>query len=121
MGVGWRTWRSCYDSDVNANSAAAYHSGCDNKGGPTLLLVSNDYQGRTYLSGAYTTQALTTSGYNADSGAFFFYLQGWPDSSPIKIDSNSNGVHYGIYNGNSNYGPTYGGGHDLFQAHHPKW
>jgi len=108
------SWTTCYDSSTMANSASTYRSRCDNKGGPTLMLASNSFSGRVYVSGAYTSKSLSTNGYAGDSGAFLFYLEGWPDTPPIKIPAKEpSASNHAIYNGNSGYGPTYGGNHDL--------
>ena len=117
MGGSWPSrgnWITCYDSKTQGMSSSTYHSGCDNKGGPTLMLASSIHQNREYVSGAYSHIYLGTSGYTGDANAFLFYLQGWPGTPPIKIPpKNPEAASHAVYNGNSGYCPTYGGNHDL--------
>ncbi|KAL9963131.1 hypothetical protein ACROYT_G032306 [Oculina patagonica] len=54
-------------------------------------------------------------GYRYDSAAFLFSLVNRPGWKPLKLDENGNYHSYSIYSCSA-YGPTFGGGHDIYIA-----
>ena len=86
------------------NTAKSFHNYCDNKG-PTLTVV---YATSGYYFGGYTTENWDCSNaYKKDANAFIFSL----NNNKYAKASNDNAIYC-----NSSYGPTFGGGHDLYIA-----
>ena len=86
------------------NTAKSFHNYCDNKG-PTLTVV---YATSGYYFGGYTTENWDCSGaYKKDANAFIFSL----NNNKYAKASNDNAIYCA-----SNYGPTFGGGNDLYIA-----
>jgi len=58
-------------------------------------------------------------GYRYDSAAFLFSLVNKPGWQPLKLDQTGEHSYrrrYSIYHYYSSYGPTFGGGHDIYIA-----
>ncbi|NCI48283.1 HYR domain-containing protein, partial [Sediminibacterium roseum] len=89
-------------------SSYAFHSRCDNQG-PTVTLIKTSY-GTVF--GGYTTAAWQSNwNYTHASAGFLFNLTtSKKGNQGSNYDPNSN---YSIY-GSPDYGPTFGGGHDLY-------
>jgi hypothetical protein len=86
------------------NTTKSFHNYCDNKG-PTLIVV---YATSGYYFGGYTTENWDCSNtYKKDANAFIFSL----NNNKYAKASNDNAIYCA-----SNYGPTFGGGHDLYIA-----
>ena len=86
------------------NTAKSFHNYCDNKG-PTLTVV---YATSGYYFGGYTTENWDCSNaYKKDANAFIFSL----NNNKYAKASNDNAIYCA-----SNYGPTFGGGNDLYIA-----
>ena len=86
------------------NTSKSFHDYCDNKG-PTLTVI---YATSGYYFGGYTTENWDCSGaYKKDGNAFIFSL----NNNAYAKASNDNAIYCA-----SNYGPTFGGGHDLYIA-----
>lgn len=106
IGNPYQTWKLAYKRSTDGASSTTFHSKVDNRG-PSLVVIEFD-NGRR--SGGYTETSWTTHslyrGYRKSTDAFLFSL-----------DANAKypvvGVDYGIYS-YSSYGPTFGGGHDLY-------
>jgi len=93
-----------YRGSVDGFSTQKFHSACDGHS-PTVSVIQSDQK---YLFGGYTTQAWNSSGsYASDSNSFVYSL-----TKKYKANVSPNYVGNAIYN-NSNYGPTYGGGHTI--------
>ena len=85
-----------------------FHNKCDNKG-PTICLFKNE---KGNIFGGYTNISWNTDDqYHQSSECFLFTLTNIYGTSPMKF-ANSN-IQYSVYH-NSSYGPTFGGGHDIY-------
>lgn len=88
------------------NSASTFHSLCNNKGA-TLSLIRNT---NGFRCGGFISKSWTSCGsYVHDTNAFLFSLD-----YKEKYCINKDGTN--AFNDNSGYGPTFGGGHDLYIA-----
>ena len=97
----WRGTRDGFGS-------AAFHSLCDGKAN-TLTIVKSI---TGFIFGGYTSLAWSSvAGYKPDNTAFLFSLTN-PASMPLKMKIKPEKEQYAVYH-NSNYGPTFGKGHDL--------
>jgi len=95
-----------FQTSKDGASVSTFHSRCDGKG-PTVVIVEtksgNVFGGYTYTSWA------SSGGYTGSSKAFLFQLR----PSMKRFDLRSATASNAIYR-HSNYGPTFGGGHDLY-------
>ncbi|KAK3103525.1 hypothetical protein FSP39_019853 [Pinctada imbricata] len=99
-----------YEISQDGCSSQTFHTKCDNQG-PTVTVV---YNTNGSVFGGFTTQNWNTSGtFVSDIQAFLFRLRqnGRSNMKQYPLQANSNG-DYAIYC-DVNYGPTFGGGHDL--------
>ena len=93
-----------YKMSRDGNTPAAFHSRCDNQG-PTLVIIKSSNTNQVF--GGYNPQSWTsTQGWVSGSGAFLFNLT-------YNYKLNQTNPTYQTYN-YSNYGPTFGGGHDIY-------
>ena len=84
-----------------------FHNKCDNQG-PTISLFKNE---KGYIFGGYASTDWTSSNsFKSASDSFIFSLTNIHGTEPTKFP-NSN-TSYSIYDV-SNYGPTFGSGHDI--------
>ena len=102
------TAKLCWRASRDGWSSSTFHSNCDNKK-PSVTIIKVGQ----YIFGGYTTVSWDGSGYNQASGSFIFSLRNKENRPSFKAPLKSQGTPYAIYAG-SNYGPTYGGGHDLY-------
>merc|ERR1712130_127646 len=89
-------------------TAQAFHSHCDTKS-PTLILIkpAND----THLFGGFYAGSWSGSGgYNSLAESWIFSLKN-PNDKPLKLLPIQNNTWVYV---NSSYGPTFGGGHDIY-------
>ncbi len=101
-----------FSAEKDGFKNATFHEKCNNKG-PTLTVV---YANDGYIFGGFTTKTWTSVGnYVADQEAFIFTLTDGKGRAPYKMDFNGTGSYttHSIYD-YSSYGPTFGGGHDLY-------
>jgi len=91
-----------YRRSSNGASTAAFHNAVDNKGATLTIFKTNNGNVFGFFS---TASASSTSGYGSSNEAFAFNLTTDRKASIYY-------PQYSIYN-NPNYGPTFGGGHDL--------
>jgi len=106
-------WNRCYQATVNGWSSSTFHSNCDGKG-PTVTIIRVG----KYIFGGYTSLSWSGCSYYYDSAAFLFSLVNKPGWQPLKLDQTGNNSYrrkYSIYSC-SNYGPTFGAGHDIYIA-----
>jgi len=95
-----------YKSSSHGLSNSAFHSRCDSLNGSIVVVKTEN----GYIFGGIATNNWSGSGnYKSSTTAFVFNLYG-NASAPIKWDITS--TSYNMYVA-SNYGPTFGGGHDL--------
>jgi len=96
----WRGSRDGFD-------AAAFHRLCDGKAN-TVTVIKNT---NGFIFGGFTSIPWSSSGgYTADSAAFLFSLTN-PINTPLKLNVKSS--KNAVYCHPLNYGPSFGGGHDL--------
>jgi len=105
-------WKLIYKATKDGFDANVFRSLCANKG-PTITVIKSS---TGYIFGGYTPISWSTSGsYAYDNKSFLFSFKNASGNQSVKIENN--GPHhsnqYSIYNG-SGYGPTFGGGHDLY-------
>ena len=97
----------CYQKSRDGGDAYTYHSLCDPMGAPQLMIMK---LGDNRVIGGYTLTG-SSSGYSGcDSSAFLF-------SVSMNYKHTSSGAYYSCsnsYYNYSSYGPTFGGGHDLY-------
>jgi hypothetical protein len=90
--------------------ASSFHSKCDEKANTVTIIKTNN----NYVFGAYTSAAWSSyAGWVSDSAAFIFSLRRNGVSYSDKFGVIN--LPYAIYS-LSNYGPTFGGGTDIFLA-----
>ena len=104
-------WRLVYSGKKDGFSASSFHARCDNVG-DTLVIVKSEH-GNIY--GAYSRAKWDSSNqYKTDKDAFIFSLVN-KEKKPARFDIAPGREQYAIFC-NPQYGPTFGGGHDLFVA-----
>jgi len=96
----WRASRDGFD-------VAAFHRLCGGKAN-TVTVIKNT---NGFIFGGFTSIPWSSSEgrYKADRTAFLFSLTN-PSNTPLKLKVKSS--QYAVWH-HSNYGPTFGGGHDL--------
>ena len=103
---GYNQWRLLYRATRDGKSASNFHNKCDNQG-KTIVIIKV----KQYVFGGFANCNWKSSGqYIHDTGCWLFSLVNPNNNSPAKF-SNTNSS-YSMYCG-SNYGPTFGGGHDI--------
>ena len=102
IGTPGQSWVRCYHRGTHGTATSTFHAQCDARG-PSVTVISLS-NGR--LIGGYASVSWNTgSAYFGNSSSFLYSLTNSYKHSHIQY------THY-LY-GNSNYGPTWGGGHDL--------
>lgn len=92
-------------------AASTFHSKCDNRGETiTIIQSTNDN-----IFGGYTSKPWTSNGGWIDDSqkAFIFALKSQNGNDPQKWKVKSAQAQYTVYH-HSSYGPTFGGGHDIY-------
>ena len=108
IGSGPRSFSLLYSFSRDGASAPTFHRLCDNKG-PTVTVLYNT-AGSIY--GGYSEASWNSSGsYNPNQKAFLFRLAFSGQKTNDKFPSTQGTCS--IYC-NGSYGPTFGGGHDLY-------
>jgi hypothetical protein len=105
-------WTLCYKASKDGFDANNFRSKCSNKGETVTIIKSTN----GYIFGGYTPIPWSSSNtYSFNVKSFLFSMKNPGGTAPTKIDNN--GPHhsnqYSTYQGSS-YGPTFGGGHDLY-------
>ncbi|XP_078382161.1 uncharacterized protein LOC144664812 [Oculina patagonica] len=111
-------WRLCWRASQDGWAAETFHDYCDGRG-PTVTIIRVG----KYIFGGYTGISWASSNdcqYSYDSAAFLFSLVNKPGWQSLKLDQTENVNYqsyreYSIYSCSS-YGPTFGGGHDIYIA-----
>ena len=97
-----------YRASRDGWQATEFHRKCDGQG-PTLTLVRSG----GYLFGGFTSVPWSSSrGYKPDPSAFLVSLEAPDAREPTKMAVKQNQLQHSV-NHVGNYGPTFGGGHDL--------
>ena len=99
-------FRLLYKISRDGCSAQTFHQKCDGQG-PTVTVL---YNTNNTIFGGYLSQSWNSDATKIyDSSAFLFRLQYNGLYNPVKFPC-SVGAGYG----DNNYGPTFGGGHDIY-------
>ena len=107
--TGYKGMELLYRGTKDGSGSNIFHNKCDNKG-PTLCLCQNE---KGNIFGGYSSISWTSNGNNKSAnGSFLFTLTNIHGTEPIKF-ANTKGYDWAVYH-NSDYGPTFGGGHDLY-------
>ncbi|XP_052213304.1 interferon-induced protein 44-like [Dreissena polymorpha] len=109
IGTGPKIFTLLYQITRDGCNATTFHQKCDNQG-PTVTVLYNQ-EGSVY--GGYGSLSWnSSSGWITDANAFIFQLRYSGSDKPTKFPIKDTHTQLGLY-GNSTYGPTFGGGHDL--------
>jgi len=102
-------WALCWRASTQGWGSQTFHTNCDRRG-PTVTIV----QVSSYIFGGYTDQSWQwSSGYLSSSKAFIYSLRNNYGYGYFKNDvTSSSSATYSYYT----YGPTFGGGHDIYIA-----
>lgn len=103
-----KVWTLCYRRSTHGAAASTFHSLCNFKG-PTVT-VANLNTGRK-IGGYAPISWQSANTYTGNSSAFLFSLT----NNFRHSCGGQSGCAYFLYDG-SNYGPTWGGGHDWYVA-----
>jgi TLD len=96
----------CYRATSQSFDSSKFHAGCDKKG-PTITIVKANNR----VFGGFTQISWTgAQGYVSDKEAYLFSVDR-EQQFFVKKDT----AGYAIYD-STGYGPTFGGGHDLYIA-----
>jgi hypothetical protein len=99
-----------YRATRDGFNSQAFHSKCDGKENTITIIKSN----LNYVFGGYASSAWNSSGkWINDSNAFLFSLRRQGVSPVFQDKFTVKKAENALY-GNSSYGPTFGGGHDIF-------
>ncbi|MCO4761805.1 MAG: TLD domain-containing protein [Myxococcales bacterium] len=103
-GKSTQQWVLCYRRSVHGASSSTFHSRCNNKG-PTMTIIKNNLG---YIYGGYAPVSWKSKGsYVATTQSFLFSVTSNNKYAYYKSSGNA------MYD-RSNYGPTWGGNHDLY-------
>ena len=105
--VSKKIGETLFVASKDGDAASKFHSACDKKG-PTIVIVETT-TGNVF--GGYTDLSWGTSSgaYVKSSNTFLFRLRPSTKRYDIKAGKEGNAMYT-----NSGYGPTFGGGHDLY-------
>ncbi|KAK8799460.1 hypothetical protein WA158_006009 [Blastocystis sp. Blastoise] len=111
-----KKWKLLFRARDHQYKVNEFHRYCDNKGETVTLIkhISND--GHINIFGGYTNQnweSRTSNYYKSYSKEFVFTLNNEHDIPPTKYEYTHSDKSLGIYC-NPSYGPTFGGGHDIY-------
>merc|ERR1711920_509424 len=102
-GVGKKIGETLFVASLDGDAASEFHSLCDDQGA-TLVFVETT---TGLIFGGYNDASWSSdTGYSASTASFLFQLR--PTMAQFSISTQG----YSVY-GRSDYGPTFGGGHDL--------
>jgi hypothetical protein len=100
-------WKCIYKATKDGFASNVFRQKCNVKNTVTVIQSENGN-----LFGGYCNAAWTSAGtYNQDKSSFLFSLKN-QKGKPAKIDNYGTNAN-SSYNG-ATYGPTWGGGHDLY-------
>jgi hypothetical protein len=109
-----KQWKIIYKATKDGWTSQQFHAKCDNQGETICFFKTNT----GYIFGGYNAQSWTSnSTYAVDYSSFLFTLQNSKGFSP-GIAPHIPGKANSCY-GCSTYGPTWGGGHDLYIVSSP--
>ena len=99
-----------YRGTRDGSEGKTFHNKCDNQG-PTICLCKNE---KDNIFGGYASISWTSDNcvYKTANGSFLFTLTNIHGTAPTKYPNTQN-YQYAV-NHRSDYGPTFGGGYDLY-------
>ena len=105
---GYKRMELIYRGSRDGMTSNNFHNKCDNKG-PTIVLYKNEKS----IFGGFTPISWSSGGGKWDTSpdCFLFTLKNIHNTEPTKFPLQNNNT-CAVYH-NSNYGPTFGGGHDI--------
>jgi len=112
-----KPWKLIYKATKDGWDASNFRTNCSNKNATVTVIVSSN----GYIFGGFSPISWNSSGnYAFDQRCFLFSFKNANGKQMIKLDNNgpSHSNCYSIYNA-SGYGPTWGGGHDLYLCSFP--
>ena len=105
-------WSLLYRGTRDGFGADDFHSTCD---GHSNTLTIFKAKKSNYIFGGFTSvEWNSSSGFKSDPNAFIFSLTN-KDNRPLKIKVDPNEDEQAIF-GNYDFGPSFGGGHDIHVA-----
>jgi hypothetical protein len=105
-------WSLLYRGTRDGFGAKDFHSKCDSQSNTLTILKAKQ---TSYIFGGYTTVAWkssTNGKFTSDPNAFIFSLTN-KDNKPLKMKVDPN-QHEWAFCCHSEYGPIFGGGHDIY-------
>ena len=107
--TGYNKMELLYRGTRDGSGSNMFHNKCDNQG-PTICLFKNE---KGNIFGGYSSISWTSnSSYQNANGSFLFTLTNIHNTAPTKFQIYQNSGN-AVYH-NSSYGPTFGGGHDIY-------
>eukprot|EP01080_Neovahlkampfia_damariscottae_P008326 gene8326-150_t len=106
-----KDWKLLYKASKDGYQCKNFHSKCDGESNTITIITSGKY-----IFGGYTPARWSKNGnYTFNNGTFLFSLVNPSNVAPCQFPNNGlyHSNTYSIYSKN-NYGPTFGGGHDLY-------
>ncbi|XP_022802348.1 uncharacterized protein LOC111339885 [Stylophora pistillata] len=107
-----------YRASRDGWNASNFHSCCDNKGPTVTVIKSGDYIFGGYSQHPWQSPAHGSGSFKRALTSFLFSLVNPGGLPPTKISLTPGNESNSIYC-HSNYGPTFGGNHDLYVANAP--
>jgi len=105
-----KKWKLIYRGTKDGFGANDFHKNCDNQG-PTITIIKSNHGN---IFGGFNKNPWSSNNQNTQSMEnFLFSYKNKNSKKPIQIKSANSNTQYSAYNGSS-YGPTFGGGHDLY-------
>jgi hypothetical protein len=102
-------WSLIYQGSKDSFATTKFHSQCDGHIN-TVTIIKSDSD---CVFGGYSELAWSSaSAYTHDTRSFLFSLKNKTNQVPVKFANNTNNKHSAY--GAPSYGPTFGGGHDLY-------
>ena len=108
--TGYKNMELLYRGTRDGSRSNIFHNKCDNQG-PTLCLCKNE-KGNIFGGYASISWTTTSGNYYSANGSFLFTLTNIHNTAPTKYPNTQNQGN-AVYH-NSGYGPTFGGGLDLY-------
>ncbi|POG76233.1 hypothetical protein GLOIN_2v1474782 [Rhizophagus irregularis DAOM 181602=DAOM 197198] len=106
-----------YRASRDGNTAAAFHTKCDNKGATIVILKIPNSE---HILGGYNPLQWGSNAWKSTRDSFLFSFTNKNDHNSAKVGHVNTDYGNAIYC-HQNYGPAFGGGHDLFQDSDSKW
>ncbi|KAK8807468.1 hypothetical protein WA158_004227 [Blastocystis sp. Blastoise] len=106
-----KKWKLLFRASKHNYLASEFHKYCNNKGETVTIIKHIGHNNHINIFGGYTDQNWDSSDYKPYSKEFLFTLSNEHGIPPTKYDNTNSNC--GIYC-SSSYGPTFGGGFDIY-------